>query len=478
LRGNFDCFCDRSFRKTHVVETAVRFGGILRVAVIEGFAQGGNIANSPIMTVFKAIKEGTRDIQEATVYWAAFADKIGAWNDTGGALGHVFSKEKATEYARRIAVITEAEVGQLAEIANAYDGVEKAKSGKGKKGDGTGEKGKAKTAPVNNTVSDTYQLILQDQQKMYQEASDIYQLFLQEETNAAQEASDRYQLLLQDDAKTAQEASDTYQLVVQNQTKTAALSRLTVQNKLAEVDAQERFYKLTAGAAAEKRISLLRQTLALETEAFRAAEGDALLQEQLYTKIQDTNTALLEQQQIMNDSTALGGMTSALNDYAKAAADIGSQLHAFTMNTFSSMEDALVDFVDKGKIDFHSLADSIIKDMARIAIQQSITGPLASGLSSYINLGVGMVQTGLSADQISMVNSPPQYAQGTNYVPDTGMALLHKGEAVIPAAMNKPSSGSGVTINVPVNMDGNNRLASQLRTEIEATVERVLRRVS
>ena len=37
------------------------------------------------------------------------------------------------------------------------------------------------------------------------------------------------------------------------------------------------------------------------------------------------------------------------------------------------MEDSLVDFVTTGKLNFRDLANSIIKDMARIAIQQAFT---------------------------------------------------------------------------------------------------------
>lgn len=38
----------------------------------------------------------------------------------------------------------------------------------------------------------------------------------------------------------------------------------------------------------------------------------------------------------------------------------------------------------------------------------------------------------------AQANTYKAYAKGTNYVPETGLALLHKGEAVIPASQNKP----------------------------------------
>jgi len=40
-------------------------------------------------------------------------------------------------------------------------------------------------------------------------------------------------------------------------------------------------------------------------------------------------------------------------------------------------------------------------------------------------------------------SSIPGYATGTNYVPETGLYLLHQGEAVIPAAQNNGTVGTG-----------------------------------
>ncbi len=50
---------------------------------------------------------------------------------------------------------------------------------------------------------------------------------------------------------------------------------------------------------------------------------------------------------------------------------------------------------------------------------------------------------------------PPNYQVGTNYVPETGFAMLHKGERVIPANENA-ASNQEITINVnqPIYLDG------------------------
>ena len=38
------------------------------------------------------------------------------------------------------------------------------------------------------------------------------------------------------------------------------------------------------------------------------------------------------------------------------------------------------------------------------------------------------------------------YAQGTNYVPQTGPAIVHQGEAIIPAGMNSGQGSANVNI--------------------------------
>jgi len=56
-------------------------------------------------------------------------------------------------------------------------------------------------------------------------------------------------------------------------------------------------------------------------------------------------------------------------------------------NSFRGMEDALVDFVRTGKLEFSSLADSIIADLARMAIRQSITKPLFNIFTNFLSPG-------------------------------------------------------------------------------------------
>lgn len=78
----------------------------------------------------------------------------------------------------------------------------------------------------------------------------------------------------------------------------------------------------------------------------------------------------------------LDGAARALDDYAAQASDAASSVESMFTNAFSNLEDVLVDFVMTGKASFSDLVNSMIADIVRLAIQQSITAPLASALAS------------------------------------------------------------------------------------------------
>jgi lambda family phage tail tape measure protein len=89
------------------------------------------------------------------------------------------------------------------------------------------------------------------------------------------------------------------------------------------------------------------------------------------------------------------GMDDALNNYIDKARDVASQSKTFFENAFKSMEDALVQFITKGKLDFKSFATTIITELIRIQVratlaaaaasfQKSDSGSLLSSLGSII----------------------------------------------------------------------------------------------
>ncbi|CAB3915023.1 hypothetical protein LMG26841_05204 [Achromobacter dolens] len=78
------------------------------------------------------------------------------------------------------------------------------------------------------------------------------------------------------------------------------------------------------------------------------------------------------------------GAIGGLNDYAYEASNVAAATRSAFTDAFKGAEDALVTFVTTGKLNFSDLANSIIADLARIAIRQSITGVLASSLGSAL----------------------------------------------------------------------------------------------
>ena len=87
-----------------------------------------------------------------------------------------------------------------------------------------------------------------------------------------------------------------------------------------------------------------------------------------------------------------------LEAFKKGIQSVGSAFGDVVVKGIKGMEDALVDFVTKGTINFRNLANSIISDMVRIAIQQTITRPftnfingVASNAAQVTNVAAGNI---------------------------------------------------------------------------------------
>ena len=126
-----------------------------------------------------------------------------------------------------------------------------------------------------------------------------------------------------------------------------------------------------------------------------------------------------------------------------------------TAEGMQAMEDALTHFVATGKLEFGNLAQSILSDLARIAIRQSITGPLAAALGGLfggkindrgflVDPGAGPVQLkhsgGIVGGETSIVRrmidagvfeNAHRYHRG-GLASDEVPAILQRGEMVIP----------------------------------------------
>jgi phage-related minor tail protein len=106
----------------------------------------------------------------------------------------------------------------------------------------------------------------------------------------------------------------------------------------------------------------------------------------------------------------------------------------------------------------------------------SLFGGLFGGSSTAA--ATGEASSGLSGLD-SLASIIPPYAKGTNYVPQTGLALLHKGEAVVPAAYNKGggrSTTSNVIQNFTLAQSTDYRTQQQMSGAAASGLQRAMRR--
>jgi len=217
-----------------------------------------------------------------------------------------------------------------------------------------------------------------------------------------------------------------------------SIQEATTRQQLAAVEAMERFGQISQPDALRRKIELERQSLQYQQQALEAInqnadEGRLAWLEQA-TAIDETRYRIIDLQKQLNDTTAIGGMVSAMQDYAKEAQNLGAQVKDFATGIFQGMENAMVNFVKTGKMSFKDLANSIIEDLIRIAIKASITGPLTSAIGG---INWGSMFSGSSAPQAGygMSGGLLATAAGGYDIPAgiNPVTQLHEREMVLPA---------------------------------------------
>jgi Lambda phage tail tape-measure protein (Tape_meas_lam_C) len=88
------------------------------------------------------------------------------------------------------------------------------------------------------------------------------------------------------------------------------------------------------------------------------------------------------------EGDALLTLQSRLDDFAKTAGNIADGIGSAFVDAFSAGSDAVADFVKTGKLDFSSLITNFIADLARLAAQKFIFGPLSNLLGGILG-GIG-----------------------------------------------------------------------------------------
>lgn len=171
----------------------------------------------------------------------------------------------------------------------------------------------------------------------------------------------------------------------------------------------------------------------------------------------DKRKALLEQYYADTDEQQgnwLNGSKKAFANYLEAGSNTAALTNTFFTNAFSSMEDAIVNFVTTGKLSFKDFAKSILSDLARIAtrvatnqILMSILGSFAGGISTTATSAAGSIST--NAATINNGSSFAGYAANGKAFNSSGVEFFANGGTFTNSIVNKPTAfgtGSGVGI--------------------------------
>jgi len=142
--------------------------------------------------------------------------------------------------------------------------------------------------------------------------------------------------------------------------------------------------------------------------------------------------------------------------------------------------DAIVEFTTEGKGSFSDMVDSMLKDLLRMAVTKKITEPIFNAFGGFLSGGLGGLgsvfgrATGGSVSSNSLTEVNERRPEIFNLGGRQFLATAGMNGRVIP---NTDSLGGGMTINVPVTVaERNPAMQSELRREIEYTVENVIRR--
>lgn len=131
------------------------------------------------------------------------------------------------------------------------------------------------------------------------------------------------------------------------------------------------------------------------------------------------------------------------------------KMSVFAEQAARNMQGHLADFLfdpfDKG-------VDGMVKGFAQ-ALQRMLAEAAAAQIFDALGFG-GKGGKGSSGIGGAFWNFVGSFAVGTDYVPKDGLAMVHKGEKIVPAHMNNNQTSTSITVNVPAGSPQETRRAA------------------
>lgn len=207
-------------------------------------------------------------------------------------------------------------------------------------------------------------------------------------------------------------------------------------------------------------------------------------QAQAYRDIANATFEATEAQRRLNAEQGMtfeAGARRALRSYSEQIKDVAKSTEEAVGRAFKGMEDALVNFVMTGKLNFSDLARSILSDMARIVIQQQIMRPLMASFGfGFADGGIMTANGPLPLNKYAnggIARSPQVALFGEGRMPEAYVPLPDG--RTIPVTMQGGGGGTNVVVNV--NMEtgqqqaqGDNQRGTDLGLVIASVVKQEL----
>lgn len=166
----------------------------------------------------------------------------------------------------------------------------------------------------------------------------------------------------------------------------------------------------------------------------------------------------------------------------------------FAREAARNMQDAMADGffnIMQGKFDnlgdqFKSTLDRMVANAMAANLGKYLLGDFGKGgdLGGVVGKFLGSTGGGggnpdeAGSGLLGMISKwIPKFAEGTDFVPRTGLAVVHQGERIIPAAQNKPGAGGlSVVMNFAITGPADRRTQEQLAAMAGLGIQRALAR--
>ncbi len=132
---------------------------------------------------------------------------------------------------------------------------------------------------------------------------------------------------------------------------------------------------------------------------------------------------------------AVTDLLSPMAKYQQSISDAGASLEQVGVNSMKKFEDSIVDGLMSGEMSFKGFADQAIKELLRIAVQQTIMAPLTNMFKGMFSFdGGGFTGSGSRTGGVDGKGGFP--------------AILHPNETVVDHTKGQGSGGATVNFNI------------------------------